>query len=67
MDEEKMDQAKQHFEIYLRVHPEVANAYDSYGDYYLKAGDKVKAKAMFLKAYSIDNTFTASKEKSEKL
>jgi tetratricopeptide (TPR) repeat protein len=67
MDDGQMEKAKQHFEIYLRVYPKSANAHDSYGDYYSKAGDKVKAKEMFLKAYEIDKTFTKSKEKADKL
>ena len=67
MDDGQMEKAKQHFEIYLRVYPKSANAHDSYGDYYAKAGDKVKAKEMFLKAYELDKTFTTSKEKADKL
>ena len=67
MENGQMEKAKAHFEIYLRVYPKEANAHDSFGDYYLKAGDNVKAKEMFLKAYSLDNTFTVSKEKADKL
>ena len=67
MDDGQMDKAKQHVEIFLRVYPNSANAYDTAGDYYLEAGDKVKAKEMFLKAYSLDNLFTASKAKADKL
>ena len=67
MDDGQMEKAKQHFEIYLRVYPKSANAHDSYGDYYAKAGDKAKAKEMYLKAYELDKTFTTSKEKADKL
>ena len=62
-----MEKAKQHFEIYLRSHPKTANAYDSYGDYYAKLGDKLKAIEMYLKAYVLNNEFTQSKKKAEKL
>jgi tetratricopeptide (TPR) repeat protein len=62
-----MEKAKQHFEIFARVHPDVPNAFDSYGDYYEKAGDLEKAKEMYMKAYELDNTWTASKEKAEAL
>ena len=67
MDDGQMDKAKQHVEIFLRVYPNSANAYDTAGDYYLETGDKAKAKEMFLKAYSLDNLFTASKAKADKL
>ncbi|MBT7034194.1 MAG: hypothetical protein HN972_02930, partial [Flavobacteriales bacterium] len=43
------------------------NAFDSYGDYYEKAGDLEKAKEMYMKAYELDNTWTVSKEKAEAL
>ena len=62
-----MDKAKQHFEIFMRAHPDVANAYDSYADYYLAAGDTAMAKEMYMKAYETDNNWTASKERSEAL
>ncbi|MDA0742036.1 MAG: tetratricopeptide repeat protein [Bacteroidetes bacterium] len=62
-----LEKAKQHFEIYLRTHPEYPNAYDSYGDYYLAAGDTAMAKEMFMSAYERDNNWTASKEKADEL
>ena len=67
MQEGQMEKAKQHFEIYIRQYPKTANAYDSYGDYYAKMGDKKKAKEMYLKAYKLNNEFTGSKKKAEKL
>lgn len=67
MEDGQMEKAKQHFEIYLRSHPKTANAYDSYGDYYAKLGDKLKAIEMYLKAYVLNNEFTQSKKKAEKL
>jgi tetratricopeptide (TPR) repeat protein len=67
MNDGQMDKAKQHLEIYLRVYPNSANAHDTYGDYYVKLGDKTKAKAMFLKAYELDKTYTVSKDKAAKL
>ena len=64
-----LEKAKQHFEISLRVHPDVANAYDSYGDYLLRVGDSAKAKEMFLKAADMDDSWISrtSKRKAEKL
>jgi tetratricopeptide (TPR) repeat protein len=67
MEDGQMEKAKQHLEIYLRVYPKSANAHDSYGDYYAKAGVKAKAKEMYLKAYELDKNFTTSKEKADKL
>jgi tetratricopeptide (TPR) repeat protein len=63
----EMEKAKQHFEIYLRVRPDVPNAYDSYGDYYLAAGDTAMAKEMYMGAYELNNNWTASKERAEAL
>lgn len=67
MNDGQMDKAKQHLDIYLRVYPNSANAHDTYGDYYVKLGDKTKAKSMFLKAYELDKTYTVSKDKAAKL
>lgn len=67
MADGQMDKAKMHFEIYLRVYASTPNAYDSMGDFYSKAGDKQKAKAMYLKAYELDNSWTSSKKKADKL
>ena len=67
MDLGDYDRAKQHFEIYLRVNPDVPNAYDSYGDYYAEVGDSEKAKEMYMKAYELNNGWTASKAKADAL
>ena len=67
MEDGQMDKAKTHFEIYLRVYPTTPNAYDSIGDYYVQAGDKTKAKAMYMKAYELDNSWEKSKKKADKL
>jgi hypothetical protein len=45
----------------------VPNAYDSYGDYYLAAGDTAMAKEMYMGAYELNNNWTASKERAEAL
>ncbi|MGB2290506.1 MAG: tetratricopeptide repeat protein, partial [Schleiferiaceae bacterium] len=62
-----MEKAKQHFEIFARAHPDVANAYDSYGEYYLTAGDTAMAKEMYIKAYETNNNWTVSKERADEL
>jgi tetratricopeptide (TPR) repeat protein len=66
MADGQMDKAKMHFEIYLRIYPTNPNAYDSMGDYYAGAGDKVNAKAMYMKAYTLDNSWLTSKNKADK-
>lgn len=67
MEDGQMTKAKQHFDIYMRVYPSTPNAYDSMGDYYMKAGDKAKAKEMYMKAYTLDNNWKASKARADKL
>ena len=67
MDQNKFDEALNHFNVYVTVHPEEPNAYDSMGDFWLATGDSLKAKEMFLRAFEINSSFTASKEKADKL
>jgi tetratricopeptide (TPR) repeat protein len=67
MEDGQMKKAKQHFESYVRAYPNAPNAYDSYADYYVKAGDKAKAKEMYLKAYELDNTWIESKKRADEL
>ena len=62
-----LDKAKQHFEIFVRANADVPNAYDSYGEYYLTVGDTAMAKQMYMKAYELNNNWTASKERAEAL
>ncbi len=69
------DAAKNHLNIYLTVHPDEPNAYDSMGDILLASGDTLMAKEMFLKAYEksrklktgAEDFFNVSKQKAEKL
>jgi hypothetical protein len=61
--------------VYITVHPDEPNAYDSMGDLLLKMGKEAEAKEMFLKAYDmsrelntgVENFFDTSKEKADKL
>jgi tetratricopeptide (TPR) repeat protein len=62
-----MEKAKQHFEIFARANADVPNAYDSYGEYYLTVGDSAMAKEMYMKAYKLNNNWTASKERADEL
>ena len=67
MDQNKMEEARNHFNVYMTAHPKESNAFDSMGDFLLVNGDSLKAKEMFLKAFELDNDFTMSKDKADKL
>ena len=75
MDQEKFEEAKNHLNIYLTVHPDEPNAYDSMGDLLLQMGDTLNAKEMFFKAYEVSRSlasgpedfFNTSKDKGEAL
>jgi len=75
MDQDKFEEAKNHLNVYLTVHPDEPNAYDSMGDLLLQMGDTLNAKEMFSKAYEISRTlasgpeefFNTSKDKAEAL
>tara|TARA_B100001996_G_scaffold349684_1_gene308568 strand:- start:40 stop:1143 length:1104 start_codon:yes stop_codon:yes gene_type:complete len=67
--------AKHHLNVYMTVHPDEPNAYDSMGDILLASGDTLKAKEMFIKAYEMSRNlktgpeefFTTSKKKADNL
>jgi tetratricopeptide (TPR) repeat protein len=75
MDKGDMDAAKNHLDVYMTVHPDEPNAYDSMGDLLLASGDTLQAKQMFEKAYQMsrdlttgpEDFFNASKKKAEAL
>jgi len=59
----KMDEAKVVLDRQIAVGSDLANPYDSMGDYYLEVKDNKKAKEYFEKALSIDSEFMMSKRK----
>ena len=67
MGQENMEKALDCFNMYVRLAPDVANAYDSRGDYYVKAGDADAAKENFLKAIELSPNFKSSQEKLQEL
>ena len=67
MDKNDMEKALDCFNMYVRLAPDVANAYDSRGDYYVKMGDTAAAKENFLKAIELSSIVKSSQEKLEKL
>lgn len=60
----RMDEAKKAFEKYIELAPELANPYDSMGDYYFQMKDYKKAWKYFSK--SADMGLDISKSKAEK-
>jgi len=75
MEKGDFESAKHHLNIYMTVHPDEPNAYDSMGDILLASGDTLKAKEMFIKAYEMSRNlktgpeefFTTSKKKADNL
>jgi tetratricopeptide (TPR) repeat protein len=67
MDAENMEMALDCFNMYVRLAPDVPNAYDSRGDYYVKAGDLDAAKENYSKAIELSPSFTSSQEKLDEL
>ena len=61
-DKGDMEAAKNHLQIYITVHPEEPNAYDSMGDILLASGDTLQAKEMYLKAYEMSRNLTTGPE-----
>ena len=53
--------------MYVRLAPEVANAHDSMGDFYVKQGDNEKARMCFEKALELDPMFSGSQKKLDEL
>jgi len=68
MDAGELDEAAHHLNVYMRIHPEEPNAYDSMGDLLAKQGDVEGAKKMYLKASSMHPDFAeVSKRKADEL
>ena len=55
-----MEEAKDASERQINVSPDLANPYDSMGDYYLEKKDNKNAKEYFQKAIAIDSKFISS-------
>ncbi len=75
LEKEDFESAKNHLKVYMTVHPDEPNAYDSMGDILLASGDSIEAKKMFLKAYKMsrelktgpEEFFNTSKIKADKI
>ena len=68
LDQNKIDDALPYFEKYIAATPKNPNAYDSMGDYFVKAEDYKKAHLYYNKAFRMDSVnFKISLEKADKL
>ncbi len=68
LEQNKLEDALSYFLKYINLVPKNPNAYDSMGDYYLKAQDFRKAHIFYLKAYRLDSIhFKISQYKAKKL
>lgn len=68
LEQNNIDDALIYFEKYIAAAPKNPNAYDSMGDYYVKAEDFKKAHIYFHKAFRMDSVnFRFSLEKADKL
>lgn len=67
MNEDRLEDALQIFELNIKQYPESANPYDSFGDALLAKGDTIRALENFKKCFSMDSTLTYSKDKIDAL
>ena len=66
MAQERMDEAKDYFEFNVDYNGDLANSFDSMGDWYARNGDKESALEMFQKAADMDPTnFTFNPDRAE--
>jgi len=66
MAQDRMDEAKDYFEFNIDYNGDLANSFDSMGDWYARNGDKESALEMFQKAADMDPTnFTFNPDRVE--
>jgi Tfp pilus assembly protein PilF len=58
--------AEDAFNTYIRLAPDIANPYDSKGDYFMKTDHYAEAYESYLRAYEIDSGFTVSEKKARR-
>lgn len=66
MQIEKNDEAAAVFDKYIELAPNNPNVYDSKGDYFMNIKDYNKAYDSFMKAYSLDSTWSYKKAQKAK-
>jgi len=66
MAQDKMEEAKEYFQFNVEYHEDLANSFDSMGDWYVRNGDKDAALEMFQKAADMDPTnFSFNPDRAE--
>lgn len=66
MELDEFKKAEEAFDTYIRLAPDVANPYDSKGDFYMNTGQYEAAYESYMKAFETDSTFTVSEKKARK-
>ncbi|TFG88511.1 MAG: tetratricopeptide repeat protein [Candidatus Atribacteria bacterium] len=66
LDLKEYDQAEEAFDTYIRMSPNIANPYDSKGDFYMATQQYELAFRSYSKAYEIDPSFSVSEKKALK-
>lgn len=61
MQLDKMNKAKEAFEMYIKLAPQNPNVYDSMGDYYMAVKDYQNAYKNFMKAHRINEAWSYNK------
>jgi len=61
MNLEQFDEARNVFNKYIELEPDLPNPYDSKGDYHMKVMEYEKAYESFMKAYEIDSLWSYKK------
>jgi tetratricopeptide (TPR) repeat protein len=63
---ERFDEAREAFDTYIELAPDLANPYDSKGDYHMHMEQYGLAYDSYMKAFEIDSSFIISKKKAQK-
>jgi tetratricopeptide (TPR) repeat protein len=66
MDLGEYDEAEKAFDTYIRLAPNIANPYDSKGDFFMNRELYEEAYESYMKAFNIDSSFEVSKKKALK-
>lgn len=66
MELENFDEAEKAFDQYIKEAPNLANPYDSKGDFYMTTKQYEKAYDSYMKAFEIDSAFIVSEKKAKK-
>ena len=66
MELERYEEAEEAFDTYISMSPNLANPYDSKGDFYMTTKQFQKAYESYMKAFETDPSFRVSEKKAKK-